>query len=170
MRYPGSLEGLEKSVKEKCCTPERVCTELAELFGVRRHEVALLHTQGCLLKFLFPTELRGVGCVPMSGYGVAARTAQSRKAGVFNDFVQVRHHRFFELIDLERNQGDVDPLVIHKMMSAPIVDARGTVLGVIQVSRKGFNGTDAGPDFTREDLDSLQSVARVIARAMPMQA
>jgi len=95
---------------------------------------------------------------------VAARTAQTKKAEAFNSFAQVNHFSVFELIKL--GDSGLDAQVIQKLMSAPILSSEGTVLGVIQVSRKGPRPAIAGPDFTAADLQKLESVARFVARFM----
>ena len=57
-----------------------------------------------------------------------------------------------------------DPAPIQKIMSAPIVDEEGDVLGVIQISRKGPAPISAGPDFTIDDLHRLEKAAAIVAK------
>jgi GAF domain-containing protein len=52
--------------------------------------------------------------------------------------------------------------VIQKLMSAPVLAANGEVIGVIQVSRKAPRPAAAGPDFTTDDLEKLESVGRLV--------
>jgi hypothetical protein len=147
--------------------PDQLCYELSKLFHVRATEVALLSVQGSVLKFLFPAPLRQVGTIPLSGAAIAARTALTKKAEVFNSFTKIRHAVVFESIRL----GDADALiqpetqVIQKLMSAPVVNEQGKVWGILQVSRKGPEAHLAGPDFTPEDLQQLSVVARLIGKS-----
>ena len=147
-------------------SPERVCAELAKLFGVRRDEVALLRLQGRMLHFLFPAELREAGAIPLSSSAVAARTASSRKAELFNSFVKVKHSSIFEMVRLGNQQDAADPdvRVIQKLMSAPVLGADGAVLGVVQISRKGPTLAAAGPDFTFPDLQLLEAAGAVLGQ------
>ena len=152
--------------------PERLCRELSRLFHVRETEIALLSVDGSVLKFLFPTPLRQAGTIPISGAAIAARTALTKKAELFNSFPKIRHAVIFETIRL----GDADLLiqpeaqVIQKLMSAPVINEQGKVWGILQVSRKGVDARLAGPDFTREDLQQLTVVAQLIGRSKTVKA
>jgi hypothetical protein len=145
-------------------TPESICACVAKIFHVRETEVALLELSGSLLNFVYPAELKTAGAIPLSSSAVAARTARSKQAELFNGFTKVKHFSIFELVKL----GDtgLDEQVIQKLMSAPIVAANGEVVGVIQVSRKAPRPDAAGPDFTPDDLQKLKSVARFIGSLM----
>jgi len=145
-------------------TPQSICARAAEIFHVKETEVALLELRGKLLHFLFPEELRTAGAIPLSSSAVAARTAQTKKAEIFNSFTQVKHFSIFELVKLG-NSG-LDAQVIQKLMSAPILTKTREVLGVIQISRKGPRPATAGPDFTPADLQKLESVAQWVAKLM----
>lgn len=144
---------------------ESICGAVARIFHVRETEVALLELTGALLNFVYPPELKTAGAIPLSSSAVAARTARTKKAELFNGFTEVTHFSIFELVKL----GDtgLDAQVIQKLMSAPILARNGKVIGVIQVSRKAPRLEAAGPDFTPEDLRKLQSVARFVGTIMP---
>jgi hypothetical protein len=145
-------------------TPESICICVANLFRVSETEVALLELGGSLLNFLYPAELKTAGAIPLSSSAVAARTARTRQAEVFNGFAQVEHFSVFELVKL----GDtgLDAQVIQKLMSAPVLAATEEVIGVLQISRKAPRPAAAGPDFTPEDLQKLESVARLVGKLM----
>ncbi len=145
-------------------TPESICACVAKIFHVRETEVALLELSGSLLNFVYPAELQTAGAIPLSSSAVAARTARSKQAELFNGFTKVKHFSIFELVKL----GDtgLDEQVIQKLMSAPILAANGEVVGVIQVSRKAPRPDAAGPDFTPDDLKKLKSVSRFIGNLM----
>ena len=157
---------LKKVLRDNNCTPARVCAEIASMFGVSTSAVGLLRLEGRILTFLFPAELRAAGSIPLSSSAIAARTAESRKAECFNNFAKVRHHSIFELIKLGSEPNDSSQ-IIQKLMSAPVIGADGTVLGVLQVSRKGVSRGAAGPDFNAGDLARLEEAAKEIGNAMP---
>jgi hypothetical protein len=144
-------------------TPESICACVAKIFEVRETEVALLELSGSLLNFVYPAELKTAGAIPLSSSAVAARTAQTRRAELFNGFTQVKHFSVFELVKL----GDtgLDDQVIQKLMSAPVLASNGEVIGVIQVSRKAPRPAAAGPDFTTEDLRKLETVGRFVGKS-----
>lgn len=163
-----SLASLEELLLESRCTLEQACTELAKIFGVRRTEVGLLCVREDVLKFLYPVELQAAGCIPLSGPAIAAKTAVTKTAELYNRFVQVPHHTVFESIKLgtSESKGD-DSARIQKLMSAPILGRQDEVLGVIQISRKGPTPGAAGADFLPEDLKKLEHIARRVAILMP---
>jgi hypothetical protein len=154
------LAGLDSTDR----TPEAICACVANIFQVRKTEVALMELSGSLLNFLYPAELKTVGAIPLSSSAVAARTAQTKRAELFNGFTQVKHFSVFELVKLGRS--GLDEQVIQKLMSAPVLARNGEVIGVIQVSRKAPRPAAAGPDFAPDDLRKLESVARFVGRLM----
>src|ERR1700691_2267420 len=123
-------------------TPESICACVAKIFRVTATEVALLELSGSMLNFLYPAELRTAGAIPVSSAAVAARTARTKQAELFNGFTEVKHSSIFELVKL----GDtgLDDQVIQKLMSAPVLAPNGRVEGVIQVSRKAPRPAAAG--------------------------
>jgi len=148
-------------------TPEIACAAMSDLFNVGRAEVALMRTEKDVLNFLFPAELKAAGFIPLSSASaVAARTANSRKVELFNNFVIVQHANVFESIKLSTlGQSDKPGAnAIQKLMTTPVVDPQQRVLGVIQICRKGITQDDAGPDFTLNDLQNLEAAARVLAK------
>jgi len=144
-------------------SPESICAWAARIFEVRETEVALLELSGSMLNFLYPAELKTAGAIPISSSAVAARTAQTKRAEVFNGFTQVKHFSVFELVKLG-NTG-LDDQVIQKLMSAPVLAPNGDVIGVIQISRKAPRPDAAGPDFTPEDLRKLETVGRLVGKS-----
>ena len=144
-----------------------LCGAIAKIFAVKTTDVGLLIVDGDLLKFLFPVELQAAGTIPLSSSAVAARSAVERQATLFNRFAQVPHHTIFETIKLDSSKPFSEmPDPIQKIMSAPIIAEDGTVIGVVQVCRKGMTPGIAGPDFTGTDLKLLERVARRAAIAM----
>ncbi len=138
---------------------------LAKIFRVQYTEVALLKLETGLLRFVFPEHLRTTGAIPLSSKAVAAHTAISKKAEIFNNFARVKHASIFETIKPEDGDNEAaPPAPIQKLMSVPIMDANSNVVGVIQISRKGLDPKFA-QDFSREDLHDLELVAGLLATA-----
>src|SRR5271154_6743667 len=128
-------------------TPMDVSMVLAKIFRVQYTEVALLRLESGLLRFVFPEHLRTTGAISLSSKAVAAHTALSKKAEIFNNFARVKHASIFETIkpvgaDVE---DPAPPAPIQKLMSVPILDQQSAVMGVIQISRKGLD-----PRFTQD--------------------
>jgi GAF domain-containing protein len=151
-------------------TPLDVSMVLAKVFGVQNAEVALLRLEGGLLKFIFPEHLRTTGAIPISSKAVAAHTALSKKAEIFNNFARVKHASIFETIKpiIAEDDPPQPPPPIQKLMSVPILDADLNVLGVIQISRKGLDPRFTR-DFSREDLHDLELAAGLLASSSVMQ-
>lgn len=152
-------------------TPLDVSMVLAKVFRVQNAEVALLRLEGGLLKFIFPEHLRTTGAIPISSKAVAAHTALSKKAEIFNNFARVKHASIFETIKpIGADAEDpAPPAPIQKLMSVPILDQQAAVLGVIQISRKGLDPRFT-QDFSREDLHDLELAAGVLAASPVMHA
>lgn len=147
-----------------------LCMVLAKIFHVQYTEVALLRLENGQLRFLFPEHLRTTGSIPLSSKAVAAHTALSKKAEIFNNFARVKHASIFETIKPEA--GAVEealPSPIQKLMSVPVMDRNSSVVGVIQISRKGLDPKYA-QDFSREDLHDLEIAAGLIATAPALLA
>ena len=160
------------SVLGQGITPLDVSMILAKVFRVQHAEVALLRLEGGLLKFVFPEHLRTTGAIPISSKAIAAHTALSKKAEIFNNFARVKHASIFETIkpvgvETEAPASHPDP--IQKLMSVPILDPQQSVLGVIQISRKGLDPR-LTQDFSREDLHDLELAAGVLAASPVMRA
>jgi hypothetical protein len=160
------------SVLSEGITPLDVSLVLAKVFRVQQAEVALLRLEGGLLKFVFPEHLRTTGAIPISSKAVAAHTALSKKAEIFNNFARVKHASIFETIKPVGAEADdlpAPPAPIQKLMSVPILDHQSAVIGVIQISRKGLDPRFT-QDFSREDLHDLELAAGVLAASPVMQA
>ena len=152
-------------------TPLEVSLALAKVFRVQYAEVALLRLEAGLLKFVFPEHLRTTGAIPISSKAIAAHTALSKKPEIFNNFARVTHASIFETIKpagLEEESA-APPAPIQKLMSVPILDHNSTVLGVLQISRKGLDPRFT-QDFSREDLHDLELAAGLLAGSPIMLA
>jgi hypothetical protein len=129
------------SVLGQGVTAMDLCMVLAKIFQVQYNEVALLRLEGGLLRFVFPEHLRTTGAIPLSSKAVAAHTALSKKAEIFNNFARVKHASIFETIKADGSNSDepAAPAPIQKLMSVPILGSNSVVVGVIQISRKGLD-------------------------------
>lgn len=149
---------------EQDTNADRICAEVAKLFRVKPDEVALLKLEKGMLRFLFPPGLKTAGLIPLNGSAVAARTAATKSTLLSNSFAKIKHVRIFEEVKTGITQSEnPERMPIQKLMSAPILDHEGKVLGVVQISRKGYDAGSAGADFAGEDLKLLERVAGVIA-------
>jgi hypothetical protein len=148
----------------QAATAESICACVAKIFRVTPTEVALLELSGSMLNFLYPGELKTAGAIPLCSSAVAARTARTKRAELFNSFAAVKHFSVFELVKLGHT--GLDDQIIQKLMSAPVLSRHGAVDGVIQVSRKAPRPAAAGPDFTPDDLGKLETVARFLGMLM----
>jgi hypothetical protein len=166
-----SLGELESMLSESPSS-DRACLKLAQLLGVRRSEVALLRLEKGSLRFIFPPELRSAGVLPLTGSAVAARTAATRSPLLSNTFMRVKHASLFEAVKLGAEADEEDrsqQMPIQKIMSVPVVQSGGNVMGVVQISRKGLDASVAGADFTNVDLKQLEQAAEILARMPFMQ-
>jgi hypothetical protein len=141
-----------------------ICEALGCVLGVQSGEVALLEItpDRLSLQFVLPAKLRQAGSVPLEAEGgvpLSARTVLEGQPSIVNDFVSHPHARVFEGVPL--GLGATAP--IQKIMSTPVFGG-GLVIGVAQVSRKGFSATAAGPDFTAQDLIQLQELNNMLGR------
>jgi hypothetical protein len=161
------------SVLDAGVTALDVSMVLAKVFRVQHAEVALMRLEGGLLKFIFPEHLVTTGAIPISSKAVAAHTALSKKAEIFNNFARVKHASIFETIKpvgaVPEADAPASPTPIQKLMSVPILDQHSTVIGVIQISRKGLDPRFT-QDFSREDLHDLELAAGVLAASPVMWA
>lgn len=148
----------------------KIAHELSRAFGVHDDEVALFKLEKAQLRFIYPPSLSNVGAIPLShATSLAARTANSNRPEIMNNFSQMRHASIFESVPVDSKtrsggtKSEKISMVIHKVMSAPVTGPSGAV-GVIQISRKGTSPKSAGPDFQPSDLQRLLSAAGALAK------
>jgi hypothetical protein len=149
-------------------TPEIPLTEIAERIakhlGVKPDELAILGVSHRWrhLHFLVPAALKNVGFIPLtSNSALAAKTARESRPEINNNFTAVRHASVFEGVRTATTSGEA----IQKIVSAPIL-CEEKVVGVMQVSRKGVNLFDAGPDFTSDDLGKVLALCRPLGKLL----
>ena len=144
----------------------RVVDLVSKNFGVQPSEVAIfaLATDERFLRFVVPEALKSMGLIPLSSANsLAARTAREKRPEVINHFAFVPHASVFEAVPIGDQRGEP----IQKIMSVPIVLDKKLV-GVMQVSRKGKTGAEAGPDFTPTQLRELKAMADTVAVCVPL--
>jgi hypothetical protein len=163
--HSNAIKELEKMLAESP-SPERASSKLAQMLNVARNEVAVLRLEKGSLRFVYPPELRAAGVIPVSSSAVAARTAATGTSLLSNSFARMKHASLFESVRLggkDQNQAS-ELMPIQKIMSVPVSQPEGKVVGVIQVSRKGLDSSLAGVDFTTDDLKRLEQAASILAR------
>ncbi len=139
-----------------------VALALAKCFEVQPDEVAVLalYAKQQKLKFVLPEPLSPVGTIPLtSNVAVVSRTVRERRSEVINNLGIARHLSVFEGVPLGRRHGEY----IQKIMSAPILEG-DTVVGAVQISRKGTSLSATGPDFTAKDLAALEALSPALNR------
>jgi hypothetical protein len=112
------------------------------------------------LHFIVPSALKNVGFIPLtSNSALAARTVRDSRPEINNNFSAVRHATVFEGVKTATTSGQS----IQKIVSAPIL-CDGKVVGVMQISRKGTSASNAGPDFTADDLGKVLAICRPLGK------
>jgi hypothetical protein len=134
---------------------ERVVKWVSAEFGAKTDEVAILvlTSDGKHLRFAAPRKFADLGTIPVSKRDSIAVSVLARKSGeVMNNVPMVKHVSFFESVKIRDRA-----VPIQKMITVPIL-LHGEAVGVAQVSRKGENPGEAGPDFTTADVTKAQDV------------
>jgi transcriptional regulator with GAF, ATPase, and Fis domain len=135
---------------------------IAKTLHVKSDEVAILaiSQQRRQLYFLVPDALRNVGQIPLSSTSaLAARSVRESRPEIVNNFATVRHASVFEGVKAE----SLNSAAIQRIISAPIL-VDGKVIGVIQISRKAKTVSEAGPEFSADDLGKLLAICKPLAR------
>jgi len=139
---------------------DRIVKHVCAGFGAKGDEVAilLLTADGKHLRFVAPRPFAELGSIPLTKRDSIAVGVFARRVGeVTNNVPMVKHVSFFETIKLR------DKIVpIQKMVTTPIF-FKGQPIGIVQVSRKGENSRDAGPDFTSMDVKRVQGIFEDVA-------
>jgi GAF domain len=142
----------------------KLADRIANTLRVKSDEVAILgiSEKSRHLYFLVPQALRNVGHIPLSSTSaLAARTVRDSRPEIVNNFSTVRHASVFEGVKAET----LNSAAIQRIISAPIL-ADGKVIGVIQISRKGATISEAGPEFSIEDLGKLLAICKPLGQLM----
>lgn len=137
-----------------------------DTFTLRPDEVAILFVSpdGAMLTFAFPPELAagGSNTFPVSVPSLAGRAVAEGVSICSNQAPEEQHLGFYERVAVQ----GIRPLPIQKMLAAPLTGPGGEVRGVVEVSRRGGDPAEAGPDFGPEDAPRLERLAALAAAAL----
>lgn len=141
---------------------ETAAHEIASFFAVKPHEVAYFRiTDGRSATFVWPPPKSGaMTSVPLKAFATSlmSATAREERSFVDNTFHATPHLHMFEHMLADQEQR----IPVQKIMSVPVID-HGTLIAVLQVSRKGKSHDAAGPDFTPADLAQLVTISSTLA-------
>lgn len=138
-----------------------IATEIAGFFSLRAHEVGIfsVNRKKHEITFLWPQGMSNAGHVPLNAVNsLVARTANDLVTTLDNFFAKSRHLYIFEFMLAEKS----DRIPIQKIMSAPVI-VDGTAKAVIQIVRKGASLTEAGADFSEQNLADLVKIAALLS-------
>lgn len=134
---------------------------VASFFSLRNHEIGLfaIDHKKEEVSFLLPEGMAKKGSIPLTAMdSLVVRTAKEQVPYLDNHFTRSRHLFMFEQMLTEKSSR----LAVQKIMSAPIISG-GIARGVIQVAKKGDSLTEAGSDFTQENLSALVRIADLLS-------
>ncbi|HUI74249.1 MAG TPA: GAF domain-containing protein [Candidatus Acidoferrum sp.] len=137
---------------------------IAKYLNVKTEEIAIMGVSERWrhLYFIVPEALKHVGHIPLSSpVAIAARTVRESRPEINNSFRETRHVTVFESVKTET----LSSAAIQKIISAPILSG-DKVLGVIQVSRKGDSPSEAGPDFSSDDLGKVLALCGPLGKLL----
>ena len=138
---------------------ERIVKAVGPMFACSGDEVAILMVTSDAkhLRFAAPRKFADLGTIPVTKRDSIAVNILGRMTGeAMNNVPMVKHVAFFESVKIRDR---VAP--IQKMITVPIVHD-GEAVGVAQISRKGENPAEAGPDFTPGDLKKAQELFEAV--------
>jgi len=130
------------------------CKMLCKAYKVTIDDVAIFEfdEQRQELKFRWPEKLKNSGAIPLNAKSsLVARTLREKKGYTDNRFSKSSHGVIFEAFSGSQP--------IQKIISVPLAEK-----GVVQISRKGAEAKEAGPDFSQGELNALEKMVEVIAR------
>ena len=157
-----AAEGPEKSAEARWRDAlEMVATHISEAFKVTLTEIAILvrTKDGQTLRFVYPPALAvGPNAFPLRVWSVAGNVLKSGTAFLDNSFAETKHLSFYEHVNLGGSKSGI----IQKIMVVPL-PSRVDNFGVVEVSRKGSNPDEAGPDFTSSELQRLANIVKTVA-------
>ncbi len=133
---------------------------LQDVFKVEDDEVTIFVTdkKESLLSFVKPDYLREAGIIPMTSQdSFAVQSLLNAKAKVINNLKKKRPSSIFELV---KNPNKPN-YPVQKLMVVPLL-LKGKKLGVIEILKKAMSSSEAGPDFTEEDLKQLVEIVKEI--------
>lgn len=148
--------------------PERydlIAQGLRQAFKLKADEVAILvaDPEHEVLRFEWPLKLQKTGTIPASSRdSLAARTWREKKSLVNNRFAATSHAAIFEQVKHDPEATE-RPLPIQKILSVNLPGASG-FNGVLQLSRKGTDANQTGPDFTPNDVAAVEEIVQTLIK------
>lgn len=132
-----------------------------ENLGTTEDEVAifLIDKDKTMLSFACPKYLVNSGMIPVSSTdAIVANIFRTGNPAIVNSFSQQKHLSVFEII--KTPDGKIKP--IWKMIGC-LISVDNDKIGVIEVSRRGVNFSEAGEDFTHDNLNFLRTTIDQLA-------
>lgn len=134
---------------------------VASFYSLRSHEVGLfsVNHKRQEISFLLPEGMAQKGHIPLTAMNsLVVQTVNDLVPYLDNNFTRSRHLFMFEHMLTEKSTR----ISVQKIMSVPII-SEGVALGVIQVAKKGDFVSEAGADFTEQNLGDLVKIANILA-------
>jgi len=144
---------------------ELITQALCQAFRLQADEVAILlaDREHDVLRFEWPAKLKNSGTIPLSARdSLASRTLRENRSQINNRFAATYHAAIFEHIKIDPSAPE-RPQAIQKILSVPLPGAEAA-RGVVQVSRKGVDANQTGPDFTPADAANLETIAAIVTK------
>jgi hypothetical protein len=133
------------------------------------NEVAILlaNDDRTILSFAYPDYLVNAGMIPTnSTEAIAANVFRTGRAFIENNLQQQKHLSIFQIIKTP----DHKIKLIWKMAGC-LIAVGDEKLGVLEVSRRAVNFSEAGPDFGFNDLEfmekSIAKLAPLLSKVLP---
>lgn len=111
------------------------------------------------LTFTFPRHLANGNVLPIDRESFAGRVVLQKEVLIENNAAKEVHKDVFERIPGPSGAART----IQKMLAAPILGEQGEVIGVVEISRTGATGAEAGLDFSAQDGENLRKSCRIFA-------
>ncbi len=158
------FKSVQQEEKDKNKAFKRFADLLSEFlqkgFALEEDEVSILITdkKESILSFVKPDYLVNAGIIPLTSQdSIAAQALTASKAKVLNHIKKKRHSSIFEYV----KHPEKTTYPVQKIMAVPLL-FKGKKYGVIELTRKGSSPSEAGPDFTEEDLKDMVEIVKEI--------
>lgn len=133
------------------------------------NEVAILlaNDEKTILSFAYPEYLVNAGMIPInSTEAIAANVFRTGRGFIENNLQQQKHLSIFQIIKTP----DQKIKLIWKMAGC-LISVGNEKLGVLEISRRAVNFSEAGPDFGFTDLEFMEKgmakLAPLLKKVLP---
>ncbi len=140
-----------------------------ENLKLEENEVAVLlaNDEKTILSFAYPDYLINAGMIPInSTEAIAATVFRTGRAFIENNLQLQKHLSIFQIIKTP----DQKIKLIWKMAGC-LISVGNEKLGVLELSRRAVNFSEAGPDFSFNDLEfmekSISKLAPLLKKVLP---